>query len=68
MIRSWKKNYPLSIAKCYNPLNGVQKKRLMVDGNMILNLGEIGFATKRAFKVKARVKKIDIVWNLYSTL
>lgn len=50
MILRWKKHYPLTIAKCHNPLTGTEENRLMVDGKMVLRSSEIGFATKRAFE------------------
>ncbi|XP_065932795.1 uncharacterized protein [Magallana gigas] len=31
MIRRWKKHYPLTVAKCHNPLTGTEENRLMVD-------------------------------------
>lgn len=67
MIRRWKKNYPLTIAKCHNPLTGEEENRLMVDGKMILRTSEIDFATKQAFeeskgagskKIRHRLKSV----------
>ena len=67
MIRRWKKHYPLTVAKCHNPLTGTEENRLMVDGKMVLRSSEIGFATKQAFeeskgagskKIRHRLKSV----------
>ncbi|XP_062613328.1 uncharacterized protein LOC134275091 [Saccostrea cucullata] len=67
MIRRWRKNHPLSVANCLNPLTGAQEKRVLVDGKMVLRLSEISSATKQAFeeskgagsrKIRHRLKSV----------